>query len=68
MHYIICDRAVADAATALIGAHGGDAQDRAADLAQASRERGNVHKFCHWRQVARMIDALSPGGSVTTLH
>ena len=68
MAYTISDRRVADAATALIGAHGVEAARQAALLADASRDCGNLHKFCHWRQVGRMIRALSHATGEATFH
>jgi hypothetical protein len=64
----VADRLTADAATRLMGSHGPRASDEAALRAEASRDRGNALQFCHWRQVARLIDVLSDDAVVATLH
>ena len=38
--------------------HGDDAGFEAAIRAEHSRNAGNVVKFCHWRQIERVITAL----------
>lgn len=50
--------ALADAAE-LIERFGDDAGLEAAVRAERSRDTGNVVRFCHWRQIERVIATLS---------
>ena len=50
--------ALADAAE-LIERFGDDAGFEAAVRAERSRDVGNVARFCHWRQIERVIVTLS---------
>ena len=50
--------ALADAAE-LIDRFGDDAGLEAAYRAEESRDAGNVIRFCHWRQIERVIVTLS---------
>ena len=50
--------ALADAAE-LIDKFGDDAGLEAAVRAERSRDAGNVIRFCHWRQIERVIVTLS---------
>jgi hypothetical protein len=50
--------ALADAAE-LIERYGDDAGFEAAMRAERSRDDGNVARFCHWRQIERVIATLS---------
>lgn len=50
--------ALADAAE-LIDRFGDDAGLEAAVRAERSRDAGNVLRFCHWRQIERVIVTLS---------
>jgi hypothetical protein len=50
--------ALADAAE-LIERFGDDAGFEAAARADRSRDDGNVARFCHWRQIERVIATLS---------
>jgi hypothetical protein len=50
--------ALADAAD-LIDRFGDDAGLEAAVRAEESRDAGNVVRFCHWRQIERVIVTLS---------
>jgi hypothetical protein len=50
--------ALADAAE-LIDRFGDDAGLEAALRAERSRDAGNVIRFCHWRQIERVIVTLS---------
>lgn len=50
--------ALADAAE-LIESFGDDAGLEAAVRAERSRDAGNVLRFCHWRQIERVIVTLS---------
>lgn len=50
--------ALADAAD-LMERYGDDAGYEAAVRAERSRDDGNVARFCHWRQIERVIATLS---------
>ena len=50
--------ALADASD-LIDRFGEDAAFEAAVRAERSRDDGNVARFCHWRQIERVIATLS---------
>jgi hypothetical protein len=50
--------ALADAAE-LIDKFGDDAGLEAAVRAERSRDAGNVVRYCHWRQIERVIVTLS---------
>ena len=47
---------------------GGEAALQAAVRAEQSRGAENILKFCHWRQVERLIDALEAEGPQGTIH
>ncbi|HEX8387990.1 MAG TPA: hypothetical protein VF636_03145 [Sphingomonas sp.] len=55
-------------ADGLMTSHGRRAAEEAAARAERSREIGNHLRFCHWRQVARLIDALSVQRAFGTVH
>ena len=59
--------ALADAAD-LIERFGEDAELEAAARARRSRGDGNVSRFCHWRQIERVVAALSDGEVRGTVH
>ena len=59
--------ALADAAL-LLETYGDDAGFEAAARAEASRGNGNVLKFCHWRQIERVIATLSSDQVSGTVH
>jgi hypothetical protein len=59
--------ALADAAE-LLEQFGGDAASEAAARAAGSRDAGNVTRFCHWRQIERVIAALSTNEAAGTIH
>lgn len=59
--------ALADASD-LIERYGEDAAFEAAVRAERSRDDGNVARFCHWRQIERVIAALSSGEVRGTIH
>jgi hypothetical protein len=40
----------------------------AAALAERSRDDGNVARFCHWRQIERVIATLSSDEVTDTIH
>ena len=58
---------LADAAL-LLETYGDEAGFEAAARAEASRERGNVLRFCHWRQIERVIVTLSDQEVRGTIH
>ena len=47
---------------------GQEAQLQAAVRAEQSREAENILRFCHWRQVERLIDALAAEEPQGTVH
>ena len=59
--------ALADA-DALLQQYGLHAAGEAAARAAGSRDAGNVKRFCHWRQIERVIVALSSNEVVGTTH
>lgn len=65
--YIANRAALADAAR-LIERYGDEAEVEAASRAHASRDAGNVSRFCHWRQIERMIVSLTSGDRLGSLH
>jgi hypothetical protein len=52
----------------LIREFGGEAALQAAVRAEKSRDAENILKFCHWRQVERLIDALGAEEPQGTVH
>ena len=60
-------RALADAAD-LIQRFGEQAALQASSLAASSRDAGNVVRFCHWRQIERLIAALASTEVADTVH
>ena len=59
--------ALADASE-LLSRFGDDAGYEAAALADLSRDAGNVVRFCHWRQIERVIATLSSDEVRGTIH
>jgi hypothetical protein len=59
--------ALADASD-LMNRYGDDAGFEAAARAERSRDDGNVARFCHWRQIERVIATLSSDEAVGTVH
>jgi hypothetical protein len=59
--------ALADAAE-LLERFGDRASLEAAARADISRDAGNVMRFCHWRQIERVIAALSSDEVAGTVH
>lgn len=55
-------------ATDLMERFGDDAAYEAASRAEGSRDAGNVIKFCHWRQIERVIASLSCADVQGTVH
>lgn len=62
------DRKTLDDATSLMATFGNFAESEAAFRADSSRDRGNAILFCHWRQVERLIVALSVDQVTGTIH
>lgn len=60
-------RSLADASD-LIERYGDQARLEAAVRAASSRDAGNVLRFCHWRQIERVIEALSRPDIHGTVH
>lgn len=67
MPYIADARSVLDAAD-LIAAHGEEAALFASIRADRSRNLGNHIRFCHWRQIERLIGVLSVDHAPGTVH
>jgi len=59
--------ALADAAD-LIERFGQGAGLEAATRAERSRDDGNIMRFCHWRQIERVIATLSSDEVVGSIH
>ena len=59
--------ALADASD-LMARYGDDAGFEAALRAERSRDDGNVARFCHWRQIERVIATLSCEEVRGTVH
>ncbi len=59
--------ALADAAE-LLEQFGARAAAEAASRAAGSRDAGNVARFCHWRQIERMIATLGSESVAGTVH
>lgn len=59
--------ALADASD-LMKRYGEDAALEAAVRAERSRGDGNVVRFCHWRQIERVIATLSSDEILGTIH
>ena len=55
-------------ASELIERYGDAASFEAAARAERSRDEGNVVRFCHWRQIERVIATLSSNEIVGTIH
>jgi hypothetical protein len=65
---ILSDRKSFEDATDLMARFGDDAGYEAAALADRSRDMGNHIRFCHWRQIERMIVLLSMEHVFGTVH
>ena len=59
--------ALADAAE-LQTRFGDRAASEAAARADSSRDAGNVTRFCHWRQIERVIATLDSDRALGTVH
>ena len=55
-------------ASELIERFGDDAGFEAATRAERSRDLGNVARFCHWRQIERVIATLSSDEITGSIH
>ena len=64
----IAGRASLADAQDLIREFGGEAALQAAVRAEQSRGAENILRFCHWRQVERLIDALAAEEPQGTVH
>ncbi|HET8749507.1 MAG TPA: hypothetical protein VFM42_02070 [Sphingomicrobium sp.] len=64
----IHDRLALVDASDLIERFGEDAAFQAAVRAERSRNEGNVVRFCHWRQIERVIVTLSSDEACGTIH
>ena len=67
MPFITGRTALADASK-LIDQFGDDAGFEAAMRAETSRDADNVLRFCHWRQIERIIATLSSEDIRGTVH
>ena len=65
--FIACRLSLSDASD-LIARFGDDAGLEAAARAEQSRDAGNVLRFCHWRQIERVIATLSDEEVRGTVH
>jgi hypothetical protein len=61
-------RPALDDAAELLELYGDDAGFEAAARADRSRDSGNVARFCHWRQIERVIATLSSDEVLGTIH
>ena len=61
-------RLALDDASDLIEPFGDSAVFEAAARAERSRDDGNVARFCHWRQIERVIATLTSDEAVGTIH
>lgn len=68
MFTFIASRNALDDACTLMDRFGADAAMEAAVLAEGARDRGNVLRFCHWRQIERVIVTLASDEPVGTIH
>jgi hypothetical protein len=64
----ISGRVALDDAARLLDQFGDDAGFEAAARADVSRDAGNVMRFCHWRQIERVIATLSSEEVRGTVH
>jgi hypothetical protein len=67
MPFITGRAALADAAL-LLETYGDDAGFEAAARAEDARDKDNVMRFCHWRQIERVIATLSEQEVRGTVH
>ena len=64
----ITGRAALADAEELIERFGSEAAVEAAVRAEQSRNDCNVARFCHWRQIERLIDTLAADQAQGTVH
>lgn len=64
----ISGRPALEDAAELIERFGDDAALEAAARADESRDLGNVVRFCHWRQIERVIATLSSQDVAGSVH
>ena len=64
----IASRAALADASDLLEQYGDNAGLEAAVRAESSRDAGNVLRFCHWRQIERVIATLSEREVQGTVH
>ena len=64
----VANRSTYAQAAELIARFGDDAGFEAAARADRSRDVGNVVTYCHWRQIERLIVALSGEAVTGTVH
>jgi hypothetical protein len=64
----VASRAALDDASDLMAQFGDDAGFEAAARADRSRDLGNAIRFCHWRQIERLIVLLGTAEAVGTVH
>ncbi len=64
----IAGRSSVSDAQDLIREFGPEASLQAAVRAEKSRDADNILKFCHWRQVERLIDTLAANEPQGTVH
>ena len=65
--FIAC-RSALDDANQLIDRFGESAPSEAASRAARSRDIGNVVRFCHWRQIERVVALLADDEVRGTVH
>lgn len=66
--FFIASRSALNDAIALVDEFGIDAPLAAARRAEESRDVGNVHKFCHWRQLERVAALLASDDVIGEIH
>ena len=64
----IAGRTAITDALSLVDEYGPDAPLAAATRAVQSRDAGNVLKFCHWRQIERLLALLASNNVQGSLH
>ena len=64
----ISDRGAVSDAAELIDRFGEEAVLEAAARANRSRDDGNAIRFCHWRQIERVIATLASEDVLGTVH
>ena len=64
----VADRGAVTDAADLMTQFGTGAGYEAATRADRSRDLGNHLRFCHWRQIERLIGLLSAERAIGTIH